>query len=67
LGSLKDKVYKTTPHTLEELRNITHCEISTISREELQRVKKNVFRRHLNASDPEGNIFSMCCSIGEFY
>jgi hypothetical protein len=30
LGSLKGKVYKTNPHTLEELRNICH-KISAIS------------------------------------
>jgi len=35
-GSLKDEVYKTNPHTLEELaKNIRHM-ISTISGEELQ-------------------------------
>jgi len=41
-GSIKDKVYETTPHTLEELTNTTRIEISAISEEELQRV--NVFR-----------------------
>jgi hypothetical protein len=43
VGSLKDKVYETTPHTLEELINTILIEISAISEEELQRVK-NVFR-----------------------
>jgi hypothetical protein len=34
-GSLKVNVYKTNPHTLEQLRNNTRREISTISWEEL--------------------------------
>jgi hypothetical protein len=33
---LKDKVYKTNPHTLEGVRNNIRREISTISGEELQ-------------------------------
>jgi len=41
-GSIKDKVYETTPHILEELTDTVHIEISAISEEELQRV--NVFR-----------------------
>jgi hypothetical protein len=45
-GSLKDKVHKTNPYTLEELRHNIHCEISTISGEELLRVNNNVFRRY---------------------
>jgi hypothetical protein len=63
-GSLKDKVYKTNPHILEELRNDIHCEISAVSREELQRV--NMFSGALSAFGQEGNIFSICCSTGEF-
>jgi hypothetical protein len=42
---LKDEVYKTNPHTLEELRNICH-EITAVSREELQGVNINVFHRY---------------------
>jgi hypothetical protein len=45
-GSLKDKVYKTNPHTLEELRNNIHHGISAISGEELHRVKTNMFCRY---------------------
>jgi hypothetical protein len=41
-GSLKDKVYKTNPHTLDELRNNIRPEIWTISAQEHQTV--NVFR-----------------------
>jgi hypothetical protein len=44
-GSLKDTVYETNPHTLEELRHNIRGEISTISGEELQRVNNIVFRR----------------------
>jgi hypothetical protein len=44
-GNLKDKVYKTNPHTLEKLRNNICCKISAISGEELQRVNTNMFRR----------------------
>jgi hypothetical protein len=44
-GSLKGKVYKTNPHTLEETRHNFRRQISTVSGEELQRVNKNVFRK----------------------
>jgi hypothetical protein len=42
-GILKDKLYKTNPHTLEELKNNIHRENSTISKQEHQKVN-NVFR-----------------------
>jgi len=41
--SKKDKLYKTNPHGLEELRNNIRREILTISGQELQRVN-SVFR-----------------------
>jgi len=41
VGKFKDKAYKTYLHTLEELRNDIHRVISTISGQELQRVKKS--------------------------
>jgi hypothetical protein len=41
--SLKDKLYKPNPHTLEEVRHIC-CEISTSSREKLQRVNNMIHR-----------------------
>jgi hypothetical protein len=44
VGSLKDKVYETNPHTLEELKNDIRHVISTISGQEQQRGNKNVFR-----------------------
>jgi len=60
-GKLKVKVYKTNPHTLEKLRNIICHEISTISREELQRVNNNAFHGYT-----EGKRFNISCSSGEF-
>jgi hypothetical protein len=45
-GILKAKVYKTNPHTLEELRNNICYKISAISREELHRVNTNMFCRY---------------------
>jgi hypothetical protein len=66
-GSLKYKVYKTNPHTLEEVRRKIRSEISTISEENLQRVK-SLLRGCilLIALGQEGNIFSICCSTGKF-
>jgi hypothetical protein len=61
VGNLKVKVYKTNPHTLEKLRNNTCYEISTISREELQRFNNNAFHGYT-----EGKSFHICCSSGEF-
>jgi hypothetical protein len=37
-GSLEDKVYKTSPHTVEELRNNIQYEITRISNQEHQRL-----------------------------
>ncbi|KAJ9575347.1 hypothetical protein L9F63_025702, partial [Diploptera punctata] len=45
-GSLKDKVYKTNPHTLEELKNNIRNEIRNLTVPELQRVNLNVFTRY---------------------
>jgi lipopolysaccharide biosynthesis protein len=61
VGNLKVKVYKTIPHTLETLRNTTRYQISTISREELQRVNNNAFPGYT-----EGKCFNISCSSGEF-
>jgi len=61
VGNLKVKVYKTNPHTLEKLRNIICYEISTISREELQRVNNNAFHVYT-----KGKCFNISCSSGEF-
>jgi len=57
-------MYRTNRHTLEELRNNFH-EISTISRQEVQRVN-NTFAGILTAHCQEGNIFSTCCSTALF-
>jgi hypothetical protein len=54
-GSLKDRVYKTNTHTLEELGHNIHREISTISGEELQRV--NMFRRYTECIRSGGQHF----------
>jgi len=61
VGNLKVKVYKTNRHTLEKLRNIICYEISTISREELQRVNNNAFHVYT-----KGKSFNISCSSGEF-
>ena len=41
----RDEVYKTNPHTPEELSNVRR-EISTVSKEKLQCVNSNVFHRY---------------------
>ena len=43
-GSLNDKMYKTNLHSLDELWNNIHHDISTISIEEPQRFNNNAFR-----------------------
>jgi hypothetical protein len=55
--SLKDKVYKRNPHTLEELRNNISREISAISREELKIVNINVFCRYTKCFRSGGQHF----------
>jgi hypothetical protein len=57
-------VYKTNPHTLEELRNNIHHEISAISGEELQRVN-TVFYRYNECIQSGRQYFQHCCSTGE--
>jgi hypothetical protein len=52
--SLKYKVYKRNPHTLEEQRNNIHHKISTISGEELLRVNTNMLHRY---TESEGQHF----------
>jgi hypothetical protein len=39
-GSLEDKVYKSNPHTLEELEDNIREEVTMISEAELQRVNQ---------------------------
>jgi hypothetical protein len=55
VGQFKRQAYKTNPHTLEELRNNICREISTISREKLQRV--NVFLRYTECIGSGGQHF----------
>jgi hypothetical protein len=63
-GSLKYRVYKTNPDTLEEPRHNIHCEIITISGEEQQDLTCSA--ETLSAFGQEGNIFSICCNTGLF-
>jgi hypothetical protein len=53
-------------HTAEELRKNIRREIATISEEELQRIINDVFCRYMESIRSGGNIFSICCSPGEF-
>jgi hypothetical protein len=55
--SLKDKLYKTNPHTLEELSYKIRREISKISGEEFQRVKNNSFPRYTDCIRSGGQPF----------
>ena len=64
-GRLKDNVYTTNPHTLEELRYHIRRQISTIAGEELQRVN-NSSALVLSEIDQEGNIFSISFSLVSF-
>jgi hypothetical protein len=57
-------VYKTIPHTLEELRNNICSEISAISRDELRELAM-YSAGTLSAFSQKGNIFSTHCSTGE--
>jgi hypothetical protein len=51
-GSLKDKVFKTNPHSLGELRNSIRHEKLAICREELQRVNNDVFCMYTDCTQP---------------
>lgn len=64
--SLKDKVYKTNSHILEERRNNIHYKISEISGEEIQRVNTSLFHRYNECIQSEGKVFSICCSTDKF-
>jgi hypothetical protein len=60
------KVYKTNPHTLKELRNNTHQEISATSGEELHTdLTPSCSADTLGAFSQDGSIFSICCSTGK--
>jgi predicted component of viral defense system (DUF524 family) len=56
VGILKDKKYKTYPHTLEELNKL-RSEISKISSEKLQTVNNNMFSRYVECIRSETQIF----------
>jgi hypothetical protein len=60
---VKDIVYKTNWHALEEPGNIC-CEMSTIWGEELQRITFSAVV--LSAFGQEVDIFTFCCGSVEF-
>jgi hypothetical protein len=64
LGSLKDKVFKTNSHILEELRNICLEISTTFGQKSREHIKGS--SRILNEFGQESNIFSIYCSTGEF-
>ena len=53
-GNLKNKVYKTNPHTLDELTPNIRTEINAISEAELMRVNANFLRRCRRCIDAKG-------------
>jgi hypothetical protein len=61
VGNLKVKVYKNKSPQSGKLRNIIWYEISTIYREEIQRVNNNAFHVYT-----KGKSFNISCSSGEF-
>jgi hypothetical protein len=56
-GNLEQKVYKTNPHTIEELKENVRNEVSAISPGELQRVITNLVRRCQECARPDGDHF----------
>jgi hypothetical protein len=64
-GSLKEKFYQIYTHVLEELKNNTGCEVSTIYGEAFSSVNNYVFRRHTECIPPGDKIFNICCSTSE--
>jgi hypothetical protein len=65
-GSLKDKVCKSNPHILEELRSNIRCEIQQFLGKNSRELRPMCFAGTLSAFGQEGSIFSICCSTGEF-
>jgi inhibitor of nuclear factor kappa-B kinase subunit alpha len=55
-GNLKQKVYKTNPHTIEELKENIRNEVSTIPPGELQ-VITNLVRRCQECPRADGDYF----------
>ena len=56
-GNVKNKVYKTNPHTLDKLKQNIRTEINAISEAELMRVNANFPRRCRICIDAEGQHF----------
>jgi hypothetical protein len=56
-GNLKQKVYKTNPHTIEEQKENIRNEVSAISPGELQRVITNLVRRCQECARADGDRF----------
>jgi hypothetical protein len=55
--NLKQKVYKTNPHTIEELKENIRNEVSAISPGELKRVITNLVRRCQEYARADGDHF----------
>ncbi|KAJ4452286.1 hypothetical protein ANN_03805 [Periplaneta americana] len=60
-GTLKDKVYASNPHTLQELKDNITREIQAISQHELLRVNQNCFRRYRDVFELKVITFNICC------
>lgn len=56
-GTLKNKVYASNPHTLQELKDSITREIQAISQHELLRVNQNCFRRYRECVRVQGHQF----------
>ena len=56
-GYLKDRVYKNTPTTLNQLKRNIEYEISLIGRETLIKVSKNMIKRVKMCKEQNGNHF----------
>jgi hypothetical protein len=53
-------------HTLDEPKNNTRLQISTIIGENPQTVNNKMFCRYIDCIPPGGQNRSICCSTGEF-
>jgi hypothetical protein len=65
-GSLKYKVYKTNPHTLEDPRHNTAARFKHFPGKNSRELTTLCSAGTLSAFGQEDNIFSICCSTGEF-
>ena len=56
-GNLKNIIYKTNPHTIDELKQNIRTEINAISEAELMCVNANFLRQCRRCIDVEGQLF----------